>query len=205
MPTLTERIESLEKKIASHENTIKSLGGQLGDKPKTTYSRPPKSKGAGNFRSADPRSGIMDSNAGFVIWNKADASLPAYGDPPSIGLSESNWASLSYNRHSHSRFAGGPLDTDTLELIAYNWEAPGVVSSFDRHSQAFWKENKDKVDGGGLITPPIKTSSHADGDTGAEGVDKIGPLDIHFDGDTKKWVASGGSISYLYPTWLSYS
>ena len=124
---------------------------------------------------------IFDS--AYLPWNDVEMGRPNYGVKPPTPTE-------GYNNHMHSLYSGGPLDINTMQLIEYTAAFSG---SNNMHCQQFWTLGYDdlyKKDRSGNTTY-IKKTSLADGDSGAEGVPKIGTLDIGFNGTTKKWVAAG--------------
>ena len=139
-----------------------------------------------SIRAADPGTGLGGVFGGNLVWNNVEVAIPKYGETPAV-------PSKGYLKHSHSEYSGGALDINTLELVEYDCFHGGadVSGDFNKHCQQFW-----------LTEPAIRTSSHADGDIGAEGVEKIGKLDISFDGDNRKWVAGISQIDVRETTFI---
>jgi hypothetical protein len=161
MPTLNEQIETLQNRILELENKVKDLSKNTESRYQGPYSV---SGGGGSDSSAKPsgiRSGKGGISGGPVLWNNTDA-FGVYGtepDEPTIG----------YNKHTHSRFSGGALISDALEIVEYE---SGITN---KHSQGFLRNAP--------VIKKAQSSSHAS-------VDMIGPLDLTFNADTGKWTVS---------------
>lgn len=163
MGKLINKIQELEQRIKSLESKIVDLSEKtenVRNKPESIVPQlelgkqiPMPSSGTGL--------GKFPARQGGIIWNDADASATPWGEQPPK-------PERGYNKHSHSRFAGGALDIHTLELVEYE---DLDVSGHNRDCQSFWKD-KPKI--------------AKDGD-----IEKIGLLDITFDTASKKWLAGG--------------
>ena len=181
---LTERVLQLESQVDYLTEVLSELGYKI-QTNKTTPTT--KLSGASEKSTNSP----MDMGAGrsdmssAVIWNDAEGRKPAAWSKPIQ-------PTTGYNKHSHSRYSGGALDINTLELVEYDIEllttaVSGVdnlyewdSSTYNKHCQNFW-----------LALPSIKTAQN----TAKENVKKIGTLDIEFDADRKKWVTGGNDIN----------
>jgi hypothetical protein len=109
-----------------------------------------------------------------IIFNDSELKFVPWGTQPST-------PNKGYNKHSHSRYAGGALDINTLELVEYDTDEDGDIvdeegNKLNKHSQSYWKNQ-----------PLIAKAS--DGIT-----DKIGTLDIEFDASSGKWITGSNII-----------
>lgn len=154
--TLDERIKLLEEEIIS-------LRIKVSDLSKNTEETTPKPKsivGGGLDQSlisaVDIRSGMGNFLGNPVKWNNTelDGICGTQPDEPTIG----------YNKHAHSRYSGGALIKDVLEIVEYNW---GAITN--KHSQQFVQ----------LTDNDIITTTNTNGET----VKKIGLLDLVFNPD----------------------
>lgn len=168
--SLNTRIVNLETEIKALKSKIQDLSRNLENQPTTPYSIV-EGVNKSEVTPTDIKTGLGAVHGGNLVWNDAEMKFPPYGIKPSTVPTE------GYNLHGHSRFAGGALDINTLELVEYDidWDTD---TDYSKHSQGFW-----------LYTnlPQIKKAD--DGVT-----PKIGNLDIDFDATTGKWVAGSGNI-----------
>ena len=173
MGTLNQRIKTLEKQIKLLQNKINNLSANIEEKPVLPYS---KVGGIRDRSQISPAGMIAGTDGGILPWNDAELKFPPYGQKP-------NNPKKGYNKHGHSKYAGGALDINTLELVEYDvdWE-----TSFDynKHCQQFW-----------LTLPPIAKADVIDNNGNVTGqVEKIGLLDLAFDPQSQKWSASAFEI-----------
>jgi hypothetical protein len=167
MQTLNERIEELE-------GQVKSLTSQLNDLLQNVQAKftTPLSISGGNtdrstHRPIDVKAGLGQVLGGAVVWNDSEAKTPPINAQPPL-------PKKGYNKHTHSRFSGGALMADTLELVQY------VMDDITNpHSQAYWETE-----------PEIDTDINSKGET----VPMIGLLDLIFEPDTQKWGAAAYEI-----------
>lgn len=176
MQTLNEKIKVLEIEIEKLKTKIESLsfnveGAKM--KPRSTLGG---SKSKSQNRPIGVSSGLAQIYGGGVIWNSEELELPPWGERPT----EPTENTKAHNKHGHSRFAGGALDINTLELVEYDvdWEDEDRIWS--KHCQGLWNPQ-----------PSIVKVEKEDGTL----VDKIGNLDIEFDAESGKWIASAGEIN----------
>jgi len=157
--------QSINWRIYELENRVIELRRKLGDLSRNTEEKsktPISIVGGATEKSIvspiDLRSGrCMHGNA--VIWNNTEVNNK-YGVEPTT-------PEVAYNKHSHSRFSGGALIKDVIEIVEYVWGA--IVN---KHSQQYWSPQ-----------PEIATEVNSDGET----VPKIGQLEVVFNADTKTW------------------
>lgn len=172
MPRISERVRQLELEISYLKTKITDLSKNTEETTIRPYTKAGGLKDSSQVRPSDISTGLGATFGGNLIWNDAELQFPPYGQQPTD-------PTKGYNKHGHSRYAGGALDIHTLELVEYetNDEEQIVDSSgnpLNKHCQQFWKKK-----------PNIKT----DGD-----VPKIGLLDIEFEPSTRKWIAGAGMI-----------
>ncbi len=161
-------MESLNKRIEELENQVKELTSKLEDLSKNTEEkRKNPNTISGNIRDVsfntpiDVKAGKGGISGNAVIWNDSESKLPSIkAQPPT--------PTKGYNKHSHSRYSGGALIKDVLEIVEYNW---GSITN--KHSQGFLD----------LTDNDITTVVNSNGKT----VKKIGLLDLVFNADTEKW------------------
>lgn len=162
--TLNERIQQLEQQIKSLTAKIQDLSKNTEDK----Y-RPPTSTVGGNAPKnlnapVDTKTGMGRIFGGAIIWNDSELKIPPINvNPPD--------PTKGYNKHSHSRYSGGALIKDELEIVEFDWDNADPIIT-NKHSQAFW-----------INQPPIKTEINSKNET----VEKIGKLDLVFNPDTLTW------------------
>lgn len=92
----------------------------------------------------DIRTGLGGSYGNFLPWNDAELKLPPYGEKPDDPTE-------GYHKHTHSRFAGGALNIEYLELVKYNVDDWDTDENYNPHCQQFWIES-----------PPIEVDSNGE-------------------------------------------
>jgi len=175
MGKLANKILELEQKIQSLESKIIDLSEKtdaVRTKPESMTSQIELSKQT-PMPSSGTGLGKFPARQGGMIFNDGDASATPWGTQPPTPIK-------GYNKHGHSRYAGGALDIHTLELVEFespNPEADDPIlldqqgNIINKHCQSYWK-----------VPGKIAKSG---------GVEKIGKLDIQFDSSSKKWLAGG--------------
>jgi len=158
----------LNARIEFLENTVLALSAKVADLSRNTegtYKKPISIVGGGKDQSLtrpiDIRSGRGLVSGAGVIWNNTEID-GVYGTQPTT-------PTIGYNKHAHSRFAGGALIKDVVEIVEYEW---GAITN--KQSQGFFKPED---------FPKIKK----DINTKLQSVDKIGLLDLVFNPDTLTW------------------
>lgn len=158
---LNDKIKELENKIINLEAKIQDLSKNTEE----TYKKPISVVGGGKDQSLtrpiDIRSGRGQNLGSPVLWNNTEIDA-IYGVEPAIPI-------IGYNKHSHSRYSGGALIKDVLEIVEYEW---GSITN--KHSQGFLKPSQQ---------PQIATEINSNGET----IQKIGLLDLIFNADTGTW------------------
>jgi hypothetical protein len=142
--TINERIEFLEGMINTLSIQIKALSANTEGATKPPYSVVGASK--------DPN---IDRP---IIWNNTEINA-SYGTQPAT-------PKVGYNKHSHSRFSGGALIYNVIEIVDYDW---GIITN--KNSQSYLDE-----------LPIIKEKNSL-----GNSVDRIGKLDLIFNPDTLTW------------------
>ena len=167
---LQEKINQLEQEIEYLRTKVNDLSRNVEEKTKTPYSIAGGGRNPALNKAIDISTGKSVILSGSVIWNDAESQIPRYGQvapTPTRG----------YNKHSHSRYSGGALMINALELVEYDSD-----TIENPHCQQF--NNK---------TPKIATIKHT-----VEGreeiIEKIGLLDIAFNPTTRKWGTSSTDI-----------
>jgi len=191
MSTLNERITSLEKQLAEALSKIADLSKNTEESYKKPISIVGGVSDKGTAHPSDPITGLGNQFGGMMIWNDVELKLPPYGITPV------STPSKGYGKHTHTRFSGGALMKDALEIVEYD---TGEITN--PHFQAFTSTE-----------PRIKKAINSNG----ESVDMIGLLDLTFNADTKKWTVAtseidikkcnfverntDGTIKYSAPLW----
>ena len=173
MTTLNQRIKELEKTIEELKHKVRDLSDNVEEKSVKPYSKVGGQRDRAQIRSSDISSGLGQLFGGNTVWNDSELKLPPYGQKPSN-------PTKAYNRHSHSRFSGGALDINTLELVQYDCDWNTGI--WNKDCQGFWK-----------VYPSIAKEKKANGIE----IEKIGNLEITFDPEKGKWVAGSGWIKYF--------
>jgi len=158
--TINQKIELLELQIAQLIAKVADMDKTVVDKPLQPYSKVGRLKDDAQNVVSEIETGFGGSYASKIIWNEKELTFPAFGSKPSA-------PEKGYNRHSHSRFSGGALDINTLELVDYdiNWE---TNLTHNKDCQSLW-----------LGFPPTKIVQNSKN----ENVNKIGKIDFIFDAD----------------------
>lgn len=168
---LDDRIAILEAQVLFLRTKIEDLSKNTEQK----YPKPITVAGGGLSRGLITP---VDINTGFgnilgngVIWNNSELAIPPINAEPPL-------PTIGYNQHTHSRYSGGALIKQNLEIVEYDpiWWA--IITN--PHSQQFWQ-----------TTPQIKKTLNSKN----ESVDTIGLLDLTFNPDTLKWGVATNEIN----------
>lgn len=170
--TLNQKITRLERDIKLLKSKMLDLSRNTEESVTRPYSKVGGIRDRSQIRPIDIDAGLGQVYGGNFIWNDAELIMPPYGTSiptPTKG----------YNKHGHSRYSGGAMDINTLELVEYETNEEGEIvdkngSPLNRHSQGFWK-NPAKIAKDGTV-------------------EKIGNLEIEFDPTLRKWVAGANYI-----------
>jgi len=125
---LIDRIRNLEKEIVHLKAKILDLTNKTEArriKPESKIPLINLSQTLPNPSSGTGLGKLPNRNAG-IIWNDAEAQNVPFGQQPST-------PTKGYHKHSHSRYAGGALNIDTLEFVEYD------LTGYNKHCQAYWK------------------------------------------------------------------
>jgi hypothetical protein len=152
--SINARIKELEDKIIALEAKTKDLSASTEQKYRTPVTIGGGSQAQGNTSSISISSGFGAIKGGPVLWNDKEINAP-YGTQPAI-------PTIGYNKHAHSRFSGGALIKDVIEIVEYEW---GSITN--KHSQGFLKPEDQ---------PLIAKEKNLAG----QQVDKIGLLSLMF-------------------------
>lgn len=158
--SLNARIKELETKIEELTTKLKDLSLSVEEKTVNPYS---KVGGSGSIKVSnivDIKTGLGNIQGGTIIWNDSELFSPVVGQ-------ELKLPTEGYNKHGHSKFSGGALIKDVLEIVEYDWTSitPPISS---KHSQQYWKEE-----------PKIKKILNSNN----QAVEMIGKLDLIFNPD----------------------
>ena len=162
---LVDRIQALEDRIIFLTGKLEDLSKNVEQKhpTSTTVSGGVQSRGLLSPIDIDSGMGAIMGNG--VIWNNGELDYPPIN-------AEAPTPTKGYNKHTHSRYSGGALIKQNLEIVEYDPTDWVTVPPRNPHSQQFWQ-----------TTPRIATEVN----TNTETVEKIGCLDLVFNPDIKKW------------------
>jgi hypothetical protein len=162
---LHDRVLLLETDVKDLLIRISKISEKLDGPPKQPFSVVGTETDKSAIRPSDIGTGLGQISGGPVIWNDSELNVPPYGEEPPL-------PNTGYNKHSHSRFSGGALINGILEIVEYVWE--GITN---KNCPQYWNPQ-----------PKIATMQNSKKQT----VEKIGPLELVFNPDIKKW----GTPSY---------
>ena len=159
----------------------------MSDTVKSKSADPYSKSGQGTDKSStspvSPQSGFGGTYGGKIMWNNVELTRPRTDEKPT------DRPNVGYCNHAHSRYAGGALDINSVELVEYNvplnsnWESdvPNLKEwnsvDYSKHMQDYWQ----KIDG--ILTPEIKSVQN----TAGNNIKKIGTIAATFNADTRKW------------------
>jgi len=160
---LVDRIKALEDQITFLQTKMEELSKNLEKKylPPTTITGGVQNRGL--LSPVDIDAGLGSIMGNGVIWNNGELNTPPAN-------AEAPLPTKGYNKHTHSRYSGGAIIKQNFEIVEY--DPTWFATITNKHSQQFWQTN-----------PVIAT----DVNTNKETVEKIGPLDLVFNADTKTW------------------
>jgi hypothetical protein len=161
--TINERLEILEKEVIA----LKTKNSDLSANTEEKFSKPTTQVGgvrssAFNF-PVDTKTGMGGMFGNGVIWNNSELSIPRIDQEAPI-------PTKGYNKHSHSRFSGGALIKNVIEVVEYNATDWALITN--PHSQQYW-----------TTTPNYAKELNSN----TVQVEKIGKLDLVFNPDTLTW------------------
>jgi hypothetical protein len=157
---------SLNSRVKELEDTILRLQAKVDDLSRNTEekNKQPHSVVGGLINKSLTNPYDIKSGQGFkggtVFWNDTEIGHQVGTQP--------NAPSRGYHKHSHSRYFGGALIKDVVEIVEYDW---GAIPANQRHSLQF------------ITDLSIVKEKNSDDEL----VDKIGTLDLVFNPDTQKW------------------
>jgi len=135
MENLHERIKILENKIIDLQTQIETLSKNTDYKPTPNYSKVGSLSDKYQINPIDVGLGVGKGIGGNIFWNNAEMLRPKWGTQPAEPI-------MGFNKHSHSRFSGGALDLNTLEIVEYKNENGNIIDPngniLNRHCQQFW-------------------------------------------------------------------
>ncbi len=154
--TLNEELKKLKHQVASLQSKVNDLSQNVEGKTIQPYSKV-NARDLSQIKPIDP---IVGRGKGNLPWNDSELEVPPINQQPSA-------PTKGYNKHGHSRYAGGALDISTLELVEYDFGENG----YNKHCQQFWMESPS-------IVKYEKTPE--EGQEGGEPIEAIGSLDGSF-------------------------
>lgn len=160
MEKLNQRILDLENQVQNLTTKLNDLMTNTEDKGTSPYSKVGAGRDRSLIRPADMRAGFGQLYGSGICFNDTELGVVAFGVEPET-------PKIGYNKHTHSRFSGGALLLDGLEIVEYD-----LAGISNIHSQQYWG-----------IEPDIKKVLNSNN----KAVEKIGLLDLIFNPDTVKW------------------
>ena len=156
MGYLNDKIKKLELEVDSLITTLTALGAKVESKYIKPITQIGQETDKATIRGVPPITGAGASMGGGLVWNDIDLQIPPCNVKPGL-------PTKGYNQHTHSEFAGGALDVNSLELIEYDLSDYNIHC---RQSQA---------------NPPVLKDS--------KGIDKYSTLEDNFVWDefSQKW------------------
>ena len=160
MGKLSDKIRELEQKINKLESKILDLTNET----EASRAKPESIVPQINLSKQIPLSslgtglGKFPGAQGNIIFNDAETQKISYGTQPPT-------PTKGFNKHSHSKFSGGALDINTLELVEFDFSL-----GQNKHCQSYWKD-----------LPKIKTDN--------KGTEKIGGIgsNLVWDEESDSW------------------
>ena len=173
MKTILERLKEAEKKILSLAGKVNDLSLNTESKSTKPYTKLGGWDGK-QFNSPRDLKSRRTMLGKPIFWNDSEVNNPR-GElipEPDVG----------YHWHPHSRFGGGALIKDVLEIVEFDWTkavdgTSQVIPAVSRHSPGFFPKQ-----------PKIVTEINSEG----KKIEKIGKLDLVFNPDTLTW----GTVTY---------
>jgi len=162
--TLNQRIELLEQEIVNLKAKLRQLSDTEEHDEPVPYSKVGGIRDRSLSGPVEPGSGAGGIYGGLLAWNDLELLYPSYG-----AIAPDATPNKAYNKHSHTRWSGGALISEQLEIVEYE-----DMTDYNPHTQQFWTEE-----------PNIKLSN--ENEHGLDGVQMIGPLHLDFDAKTKSW------------------
>ena len=160
---LVDRINAMQVEIDFLISKIEDLSKHTEQKniPPVTIAGGVQNRGL--LSPVDIDAGLGSIMGNGVIFNDGELDYPPAN-------AEAPTPTKGYNKHTHSRYSGGALIKQNLEIIEYDPTDWALI--INPHSQQFWQ-----------INPKIKKTLNSKN----ESVDTIGPLDLIFNPDTLTW------------------
>ena len=166
MGQLNNRVRELEEQVRLLLAKVSSLSENTEEKDPSPYSAVGAIRPRALIKVLDIKKG-WGHFGGTLIWNDAELANNGINQNPGEPTE-------GYNKHHHSRYAGGALDINTLELVEYEFESENYP-----HSQQF-----------DISEPKIATATKLEGGS----ISKIGKLDAGFDAESGTWKVKTGEI-----------
>jgi len=162
---LVDRIKALEDQITFLQSKVEDLSKNTEHKTPKPVSIAGGVQNRGLLSPVDIDAGLGSIMGNAVIFNDGELNYPPAN-------AEAPTPTKGYNKHTHSRYSGGALIKQNLEIVEYDPTDWVTVPPRNPHSQQFWQTN-----------PKIRTTTNSKDET----VEMIGALDLIFNSDTEKW------------------
>ena len=166
--SLNYKIKKLEKEIATLKAKMADISKNVEEKHAKPHSKVGDLDDKSQNRPSDITTGLGQDSGGNLAWNDSEQTTPPYGQKP-------DEPTKGYHGHSHSRYAGGAIDINTLEFVEYDIDW-GASTEYSKHSQQFW-----------VTPPPIKTVTYEAEGEAPEEIEKIGNIACRFNPEDKLW------------------
>ena len=160
------QIQELEDALIQIKAELEEFQKNTSEKNILPYTKTGGIKDQSQQKAVDISTGLSQTFSGSVVWNDAELKFPGFGIELGLELAPTK----GYNRHSHSRFSGGALDINTLEIVEYernedNQTIDDEGNKGNQDCQSLWKK-----------LPTIKKEDNLD----SKSVAKLGKLDLIF-------------------------
>jgi len=135
--TLNDKLKQLQAQIISLQSQIKELSSSTDNKYLAPYTKTGEAVDKSRIKSTDISTGLGKILGGNPVWNDSELKQPPYDGETTPDPTK------GYNKHGHSRYAGGALDINTLEFVEYTNVAGTILDQYgnaiNKHCQQFWK------------------------------------------------------------------
>jgi hypothetical protein len=160
---LIDRIRELEVALDFLLNKVEDLSKNTEQKLMGSTTIVGGIENKGLLSPVDISTGLGPVMGNGVIWNDGELDYPPIN-------AEAPTPTKGYNKHTHSRYSGGALIKQNLEIVEY--DPTWFATITNKHSQQFWQTNP-------IIATEVNTNKQT--------VEKIGCLDLVFNPDTLTW------------------
>ena len=142
--SLNEKIRELENELLALQTKLTNLSVKTEGKSRTPHTKSGQYQNRSTINMVSPNAGMGAVYGGKIMWNNTELTRPPLNTKPD------DRPTRGFNIHMHSRYAGGALDINTLELLEYdvdlnnNWESdvPNLKewndANYSKHCADYW-------------------------------------------------------------------